>query len=157
MSGVLLRRSQLVSSKGSICHRVESPHIANSRISVEIAPGHMSGRSQEYNLGTQFIDLIFNLSILPLLLISLLTLSINKVTNSPYVSKGDAKQTTQRASVPAPNSSPEACSLERVFPAASETGLTTSENPYVDVKEKRSREVCCTEIKARVSSPLSFV
>ena len=43
MSGVLLRRSQLVSSKGSVYHRVESPHIANSRISVETAPGHMSG------------------------------------------------------------------------------------------------------------------
>lgn len=157
MSGVLLRRSQLVSSKGSIDHRVESPHIANSRISVETAPGHMSGRSQEYNLGTQFIDLLFNLSILPLLLISLLTLSINEVTNSPYVRKGDAKQTTQRASLPTPNSSLEACSLERVFPAASQTGLTTSENPDVDVKEKRSRKVCCTEIKARVSSPFSFV
>ena len=80
-----------MSSKGSVYHRVESLHIANSRISVETAPGHMSGRSLEYNLRTQFINLLFNLSILPLLLISLLILSINKVTNSPYMRKGDAK------------------------------------------------------------------
>lgn len=97
---MLLRRSQLVSSKGSVYHRVESPHIANSRISVERAPGHISGRSQEYNLKTQFVDLLFNLSILPLLLISLLTLSINKVTKAPIWGRG--MQSKQDRELPAP-------------------------------------------------------
>lgn len=90
-----------MSSKGSVYHRVESPHIANSRISVETAPGHMSGRSQEYNLKTQFFDLLFNLSILPLLLISLLTLSINKVIK-PLYEEGGCKANKTESFLPRP-------------------------------------------------------